>query len=33
MSETVKLHAADGHALDAYVAQPEAAPRAAIVVI
>ncbi len=33
MGETVKLHAADGHTLDAYVASPEGTPRAAIVVI
>ncbi len=33
MSETVKLHAADGHALHAYVAEPKGAPKAAIVVV
>jgi carboxymethylenebutenolidase len=33
MSETARLHAADGHEFDAYVAKPEATPRAALVVI
>lgn len=33
MSETVKLHAADGHPLNAYVAAPEGTPKGAIVVI
>ena len=33
MSETAKLHAADGHALEAYVAAPEGTPKAALVVI
>jgi carboxymethylenebutenolidase len=33
MTETVKLHAADGHELDAYVARPAADPIAGLVVI
>ncbi len=33
MSEVVKLHAADGHELDAYVAMPEGTPKAALVII
>ena len=33
MSETVKLHAADGHAFHAYVASPKTTPKAAIVVV
>lgn len=33
MSETVKLHAEDGHEFDAYVAEPAGTPKAAIVVI
>ena len=33
MSETVKLKAADGHTLNAYVAQPEATPKGAVVVV
>ncbi len=33
MSETVKLHAADGHELDAYVAAPQGTPKAAVVVV
>ncbi len=33
MNEKVKLQAADGHSLDAYVAKPEGAPKAAIVVV
>jgi carboxymethylenebutenolidase len=33
MSETVKLHAADGNELDAYVAPPAAEPIAGLVVI
>ncbi len=33
MSETVKLHAADGFTLSAYVAKPEGTPKGAIVVV
>ncbi len=33
MSETVKLHAADGHELSAYVSGPEGTPKAAVVVV
>jgi len=33
MSEITKLHAADGHELDAYVAIPEGTPKAALVII
>jgi carboxymethylenebutenolidase len=33
LSETVKLHAADGFALDAYLARPEGTPKGAIVVV
>ena len=33
MAETVKLTAADGHTLDAYVAEPAGEPRAALVVV
>lgn len=33
MSETVKLHAGDGFELNAYVAKPQGAPKAALVVI
>ena len=33
MSKTVKLHASDGHELDAYVAQPESKPKAGLVVV
>jgi carboxymethylenebutenolidase len=33
MSKTVKLHASDGHELDAYVAQPENKPKAGLVVV
>lgn len=33
MGETVKLKAADGHELDAYVAKPVGAPKGAIVVV
>ncbi len=33
MAETVKLTAADGHTFDAYIAQPEGAPKAALVVV
>jgi carboxymethylenebutenolidase len=33
MSKTVKLQASDGHALDAYVAQPEGKPKAGLVVV
>ena len=33
MSEIVKLHAADGHPFDAYLAKPEGTPKAAIVVV
>ncbi len=33
MSETINLHAADGHELDAYVAVPQGEPKAVIVVI
>ena len=33
MGETVKLTAADGHELDAYVASPEGTPKAALVVV
>jgi carboxymethylenebutenolidase len=33
MSETVELHASDGHALDAYVAKPDGAPIGGLVVI
>ncbi len=33
MGEQARLHAADGHEFDAYVAAPEGTPRAAIVVV
>jgi carboxymethylenebutenolidase len=33
MSKVVKLHASDGHELDAYVAQPEGKPRGGLVVV
>lgn len=33
MSETVKMRAADGHELSAYVARPAGAPRAALVIV
>ncbi|HUZ04959.1 MAG TPA: dienelactone hydrolase family protein, partial [Acidobacteriaceae bacterium] len=33
MSQTVSLKAADGHALDAYLAQPTGTPKAGIVVL
>ena len=33
MGETAKLHAADGHAFEAYIAAPEGTPKAALVVI
>jgi carboxymethylenebutenolidase len=33
MSKKVKLQASDGHELDAYVAEPEGTPRAALVVV
>jgi carboxymethylenebutenolidase len=33
MSETVELHASDGHALDAYIARPEGKPIGGLVVI
>ena len=33
MGETIRLTAADGHEFDAYKAEPEAAPKGAIVVI
>jgi carboxymethylenebutenolidase len=33
MSETVQLHARDGHSLDAYVAKPEGAPIGGLVVV
>jgi carboxymethylenebutenolidase len=33
MGKTMKLHASDGHELDAYVAQPEGEPKAGLVVV
>lgn len=33
MSEFVKLHAADGHTLGAYVAKPSGTPKAAVVIV
>ncbi len=33
MGETVKLHAADGHALDAYVAKPVTEPKGTVIVV
>lgn len=33
MTETVKLHAADGHEFDAYVSGPDGTPKAAVVVV
>jgi carboxymethylenebutenolidase len=33
MSQTIRLTAADGHTLDAYVAEPKGKPRAAVIVV
>jgi carboxymethylenebutenolidase len=33
MSKTIRLTAADGHTLDAYVAEPKGKPRAAVIVV
>ncbi len=33
MGQTVQIKAADGHSVDAYVAQPQGKPRAALVVL
>ncbi len=33
MSETIMLHAADGHELGTYVAVPEGTPKAALVIV
>ncbi|MFZ9556689.1 MAG: dienelactone hydrolase family protein, partial [Limnohabitans sp.] len=33
MGQTVQIKTADGHSVDAYVAQPQGKPRAALVVL